>query len=426
MVIDTVHDLVETLRYERLLEQPQLEQLDEEFLSHFDCPRALARYLAQLDWLTIYQVNHLFEGQGQDLMIGPYRILDRLGEGGVSEVYKAWHTEMGRPVALKVLREGLTTESDAVRQFQREMQAVTRLSHPNVINTIDAGQEGTVHYFAMELVEGTDLRKVVQLSGPLSIGEACDFIRQVASGLQHAHQLGLVHRDIKPANLFLIHPPGFAAPRPGVSWRRPKDPVIKIIDWGLARLRMAEEEGDDCAPDVEEGMLVGTADYIAPEQARDPRLVDIRADIYSLGCTFYYLLAGEPPFPGSSAMQKIMQHQNEEPRPIREHRPDVPDELATIIHKMMGKQPEGRYQIPLAILVPLRKFSQSSNSYNGLTLRPSANGTAMRPSSHGSGLRPGVGSNHGNGDSSHTGTTRRSDSSGRNSFFLRRSDLKDD
>lgn len=366
MVIDTVQTLVEALRYERLLDDWQLEQLNDDYLSHFDCPRVLAKHLVQADWLTVYQVNHLFEGRAQELLLGPYYILDRLGDGGVSEVLKAWDSQNGREVALKVMRQGLAAESDGVRQFQREMQAVTRLSHTNVIKTYDAGVHGDTHYFAMEYVQGTDLRKVVHLSGPLSIGEACDYIRQVAAGLQHAHQLGLVHRDIKPANLFLIHPPGHEAPKPGVTWRRPKDPVIKIIDWGLSRVRDVNEE---CEASVEEGMLIGTADYIAPEQARNPHLVDIRADIYSLGCTFYYLLTGKPPFPGTSALQKVLQHQEAEPTPIQEHRPEISAELAEIIHKMMGKQPERRFQIPLALSMPLRKFCRSSGSYNGLTLR---------------------------------------------------------
>src|SRR5207248_2906 len=240
-------------------------------------------------------------------------------------------------VALKVLRQDMRCEPDAVRQFERELQAVTRLSHLNIVHTFDADRVGNTHYFAMEFVEGTDLGKVVQLSGPLPVAEACDYIRQVASGLQYAHTMGLVHRDIKPANLFLITPPGHDTPVPGIAWKRPADPVIKILDWGLARLQGGAEGPDCVSAGTEEGMLVGTADYIAPEQARDPRLVDIRADIYSLGCTFYFLLSGQPPFPGSSLMQKLMQHQQAEPAPIQSLRADIPDELAAIVKKMLSK-----------------------------------------------------------------------------------------
>jgi serine/threonine-protein kinase len=244
----------------------------------------------------------------------------------------------------------------------------------------------------------------VQLSGPLSVGEACDYVRQVASGLQHAHTMGLVHRDVKPANLFLITPPGHDKPTPGTTWKRPADPVIKVLDWGLARLQAGHPlagdsgAGEAASAGTEQGMLIGTADYIAPEQASDPRLVDIRADIYSLGCTFYYLLTGQPPFPGSSLMQKILQHQQAEPPPIRSLRPDVPEEVATILQKMVAKQPEARYQIPLAVSVPLRRYCQvgTAGSPNGTNARPGpagGNATAVRPGAGGSsGLHRPVGS----------------------------------
>ncbi len=392
MTIDSVNTLVEVLRYERVLDAEQLEQLSAEVLAGFDTPQALTRYLVQANWLTVYQAKHLFEGHATRLMVGPYCIVDRLGEGGVSDVYKGWDSRKSRYVALKVMRQDLACNADAVRQFERELQAVTRLNHPNIIKTHDAGQTGASLYFAMEYVEGTDLSKVVQLSGALPISETCDYIRQVAAGLQYAHTMGLVHRDIKPANLYLLHPPGYNAPTPGVTWKRPADPVIKILDWGLARLQHAEGASDlsgSCSPNHEEGMLIGTADYIAPEQARNPQLVDIRADIYSLGCTFYYLLTGQPPFPGSSLMQKLIQHQQAEPPPVQSLREDVPDELAAIVKKMLAKQPEDRYQIPLAVAVPLRRFCEGgTGSLNGTSKRPSANGTTLRPSAQGTTLRP--------------------------------------
>ncbi len=395
MSIDSVSTLVDALRYERLLDAEQLEQLTGDVLAGFATPEALARHLVQANWLTTYQARHLFEGRDTRLVIGHYCIVDRLGQGGVSEVYKAWEGRRNRYVALKVMRQDLACETDAVRQFEREQQAVTRLNHPNIIRTHDAGRAGTALYFAMEFVEGTDLEKVVRLSGALPINEACDYIRQVATGLQYAHTQGLVHRDVKPANLYLIHPPGYDAPAPGATWKRPAEPVIKVIDWGLARLQAPAAPGgpsDPCPLNREEGMLIGTADYIAPEQARDPHLVDIRADIYSLGCTFYYLLTGRPPFPGSSLMQKLMQHQEAEPTPIQELRPEVPDELATVVKKMLSKSPAERYQIPLAVSVPLRRFCETAagsvngskrGSANGQTLRPSAQGSTLRPSGHG-------------------------------------------
>ncbi len=339
MSIDSVTNLVETLRYEQLLAQDQLDQLNGEVLARYDSPRALAKFLVQSGWLTVYQINHLFEGHAQDLVIGPYCIVDRLGEGGVSEVYKAWDVRRSRHVALKVLRQDMRSEPDAVRQFERELQAVTRLSHPNVIRTFDASRVGNTHYFAMEFVEGTDLSKVVAAVGAAAGGgrlrlhppggrriaaraptrprpprhQAGQPVSGPSTGLRQAD----AGRDLEAAGR-----PGHQNPRLGPG------PFA-------GRRRRSLHAGR------EQGMLIGTADYIAPEQSRDPRLVDIRADIYSLGCTFYYLLTGQPPFPGTSLMQKILQHQQEEPPSVLRLRPEVPEELAGILQQHVGQAAGG-------------------------------------------------------------------------------------
>jgi serine/threonine protein kinase len=291
------------------------------------------------------------------LTIGAYTLLDRLGAGGVSEVYKAWDTARGRAVALKVLHRHLADRKAAIRQFEREMSALPRLNHPNVIRTFEAERIGDLHYFAMEYVDGMDLARFVQEVGPLSVESASEYIRQVAQGLQHAHQYGLIHRDIKPANLFLINPP-LAGTLGAATPRRGPDPLVKIIDWGLARIRAAPEAGNTpvVGMDSEKGMLTGTADYVSPEQARDASHVDTRSDIYSLGCVFVYLLTGQPPFPGRTLMQKLVAHQQSPPPQLRGVRPDVPEELEQIIHKMIAKEPAERFQIPLLIVSPLRKF----------------------------------------------------------------------
>jgi serine/threonine protein kinase len=390
MSIDSVARLLSVLRRVQVLAPEQVDEIARELGSHFDDPLALAEYLVEIDWLTAYQVRVLFSGQWGDLAIGPYQVLDRLGEGGISEVFKAWDTLRGRVVALKVLRQHLARKTDAIRQFQRELQAVTRLSHPNIIKTFDANQVGALHYFAMEFVEGMDLDHFVQHVGPLPMEQACDFVRQVSQGLQHAHQLGLVHRDVKPANLFLIHPPlpeGEGDPLAGPP-RRGLDPVVKIIDWGLARLMRgpgeAAADGETGGPEhereAEKGMLIGTADYIAPEQAHDASIVDTRADIYSLGCTFYYLLTGRPPFPGPSLMQKLLQHQEAEPEPVGQLRPDLPPDLATVVQRMMAKKPEDRFQIPLLVVAALRRFCPGAAGASGSLIRPaSAGGTRIAP-----------------------------------------------
>jgi serine/threonine protein kinase len=312
-------------------------------------------------------------------------------------------------VALKVLRQHLAEVGDALNQFQRELQAVTRLSHANIVKTYDADQVGDLHYFAMEFVEGMDLHKFVQQVGPLPVEQACDYARQVAQGLQHAHQVGLVHRDVKPANLFLLHPPlPLQQPAaPGSSVRRGPDSVVKIIDWGLARCLRDPAAGDGAAAgpaaeafrEVGKGKLVGTADFIAPEQARDASLVDTRADIYSLGCTLYYLLTGQVPFPGGSLLTKLLQHQEVEAPSVRLLRPEVPEELDGILQKMLAKCPEDRYQIPLLVVAPLRHFCPGASAVSGSVIRPASGinlpGTrpgsspALSPSSSSSLARPG-------------------------------------
>jgi serine/threonine-protein kinase len=388
MSIDNVDTLLQVLRRVELLTPEQVEQVAEQLAPLYEDPRALGQYLVEIDWLTGFQVHLLFEGLWDELRIGPYYIMDRLGEGGVSEVFKAWDALRGRIVALKVLRQHLASQSDAVRQFQQELQAVTRLNHPNVIKTFDADQLGNLHYFAMEFVEGTDLDQYVQRHGKLEIEEACDYVRQVAQGLQHSHQLGLVHRDIKPANLFLINPPSplNSLAAAGLAPRRGPDPVVKILDWGLARLQSKPEAPvDPAGVDLggEQGQLIGTADYIAPEQSEDASLVDIRADIYSLGCTFYFLLTGQPVFPGNSLMQKILQHQRTPPPSVRELRPEVPEEIDNLIRKMLEKQPKDRIQIPLLVAVPLRRYSPgaSGSILGARTITASANGSTLKPGS---------------------------------------------
>jgi serine/threonine-protein kinase len=361
MSIDSVETLLGVLLQTGLLGPEQADEVARELGPHFDDPVSLAQYLAEIDWLTDYQVRVLFSGNVTDLVRGPYHVLGPLGEGGAGQVYKAWDTQRGRVVALKLLRQHPPARSHTAGPPRRELQGLTRLCHPNVIRTFDAGQAGATPYLVMEYVEGTDLARHVQRVGPLPIGQAADYVRQAAQGLQHAHQLGLVHRAIRPANLFLLHPPA-DVPHTVGSQRRGPDPVVKIIDWGQARLRpQPAEEADPDGADSEtaNGAPAGTGDCIAPEQARDGGVVDIRADVYSLGCTFYFLLTGRPPFPGTSLAQKALQHQEAEPEPLGSVRPEVPDELAAVLARMMAKRPADRYQIPLLVAAALRRFCPS-------------------------------------------------------------------
>jgi serine/threonine-protein kinase len=283
----------------------------------------------------------LFQAHGQDLVLGPFRIIDYLGKGGVSQVFKAWHTSRNCIVALKVIHSDLLTNAEAVRRFEREMRVVGRLNHPNVVRAFEDDAIGAAHFYAMEFIEGTDLNKLVQLGGPLPPATACACIRQAALGLQHAHELGLIHRDIKPANLVLVKAHGPQAAD-----------VVKILDFGLARLRASPDQG---APDVltAEGALIGTADYLSPEQAIDPRYVDTRADIYSLGCSFHFLLAGAPPYPGKSVVEKLYKHRT---APVPEA-PGLPADIAAVAKKMMAKKPDDRYQTPADVAKALEPLS---------------------------------------------------------------------
>lgn len=405
MSIDSIETLLHVLRRTQLFDKEQLEEIVCELVPHFSDPFALGEYLVEIDWLTAYQLQLILAEQWDELTIGGYHILDRLGEGGMSEVFKAWDTERGRVVALKALRTHLSANATVVRQFQRELEVMTRLSHPNIIKTFDAKVDGDFHYFAMEFIEGMDLDRYLRKIGPLRVDEACDYVRQVAQGLQHAHQLGLVHRDIKPANLFLVNPPLPCVN--GAPAKKAIETQVKIIDWGLARMRSVDGGPVDpqlSAPSTvedyagEKGSLIGTADYIAPEQARDPTLVDVRADIYSLGCVLYYLLVGRPPFQGATLMEKLLQHQKADPPSLKHTRGDVPDELEALIHKMLAKKPEERPQIPLLVVTPLRRFSLTPPPTTGIAgLRSlGAPGTSLnlpRPATAASIERPGTRSN---------------------------------
>jgi serine/threonine protein kinase len=255
-------------------------------------------------------------------------------------VYKAWDTRRKCVCALKTIKAEHLNNADAVGRLKREMRVVAQLSHPYIVKAFDVDRVNQRHYFAMEYVEGIDLGKRLKLSGPLPPLEACRYMYQAAQALQHANDIGLVHRDIKPGNLLVTV---------GGSH-------IKILDMGMARLQMAAGSAEESQQLTLEGVIIGTADYIAPEQAKNPRSVDIRADIYSLGCTFYHLLAGQPPFPGKMILEKLYKHQRVEPdlAPVLQATGDK--KLAGIVQKMMAKKPEDRYQTPADVAEALKPY----------------------------------------------------------------------
>jgi WD40 repeat protein len=267
-----------------------------------------------------------------------YRVVQLLGAGGMGAVYKAEHRLMERPVALKVINPNLVDEPAAVERFRREVRTAARLAHPNIVTALDAEQAGNTHFLVMEYVEGTDLAEVVRRKGPLPVAHACAYVRQAALGLQHAYERGMVHRDIKPHNLLLT-----------------RQGQVKILDFGLARF--AREAGP-ATPLTAVNSMMGTPDYVAPEQANDARSADIRADIYSLGCTLYHLLTGRPPFGHLPLMGKLVAHVQEQPRPVTELRPEVPAEVAAVLERMLAKDPARRYPTPAAVAQALAPFAR--------------------------------------------------------------------
>jgi serine/threonine protein kinase len=268
-----------------------------------------------------------------------YEVLAFLGAGGMGAVFKARHRLMDRIVALKVIRKEFLDQPQTVKRFRQEVKTAARLAHPNIVAAFDAEQAGDVHFLVMEYVQDIGLDRLIQKRGPLPVSTACDYICQAAHGLQHAFERGMVHRDIKPANLL--------ADEHG---------DIRIADFGLARIL---ERSQALTP---WGAVVGTPDYTAPEQARDAQQADIRADIYSLGCTLYHLLAGRPPFPDGGVLQKLLAHQNQPARPLNEVRNDVPVELALIVERMMAKDPAQRYVTPAEVASELERFTVAADN----------------------------------------------------------------
>ena len=363
MAIDSVASFLVLLRELRLLEPRQLDELTRT-AAQFPDPRSLARELVQRDWLTPYQVNQLFQGRGADLRLGPYLLLERLGEGGMGQVYKARHLKLNRLVALKVIRKERLASPEAVRRFYREIELAGKLNHRNIALAYDADQAGETHFFAMEYLEGIDLGKLVKQRGPLPVHVACNCIRQAALGLQHAYERGLVHRDLKPSNLLLTSRAGAAGHDAEAAG------VVKLLDLGLARL-----EGPEAGSELtREGVVMGTPDYIAPEQAMSSHSVDIRADLYSLGCTLFYLLTGRPPFGGETFMEKLLKHQVEPPPDIETLRRDVPPGVSFIVQKLLAKQPADRFQTPGELAAALEPFCDAQCVAAAVTRRAPAAG----------------------------------------------------
>jgi serine/threonine protein kinase len=300
---------------------------------------AVADFLVKAGQLSRFQAGRLLKGQAAGLILGPYQILAPIGRGGSSTVFMARDERSGLLVALKLLPPRLAREADRMRaRFVREMVVSQRVSHPHLAWTYEAGQRRGVYYLAMEYIPGKTLSRLVHDEGPLRPQRATRLLAEAASGLEHAHNMGLIHRDLKPSNIMVT----------------PHDHA-KVLDLGLALVH--GEKVDDPTVLGGQGYIVGTMDYIAPEQTLDATGVDRRSDIYSLGCTLYFALTGQPPFPGGINKDKIRRHRHEEPRRLEELRPDLPAGLGEVVRKMMAKDPARRYPSAIALAEDLQAWA---------------------------------------------------------------------
>ncbi|EAQ80808.1 serine/threonine protein kinase [Blastopirellula marina] len=304
----------------------------------------LSEFLLESELLTRFQLRSVANGRTRGLKLGRYVILDKIGSGGMGQVYKARHNKMDRNVALKVLPPEMLGRTNGIERFNQEVQLAAQLRHVNIVEAFDADEAEGLHFFVMEFVDGHDLSSVVRRQGPLPVAQAVDYMMQAARGLAYAHRMGLIHRDIKPANL-LLNPVG----------------VVKILDMGIARMQTdANQSGL-----TQNGAIMGTIDFMAPEQAIDAKTVTPQADLYSLGCSLCYLLTGRPPFGGESLMVKLLGHREQAPLSLIAARSDVPPELEAIYQKCLAKLPADRYPSAGDLLADLEKVPLSQNASPG-------------------------------------------------------------
>jgi serine/threonine protein kinase len=339
----TCDDFVELVRKSGVVEEARLDaylkQLRTDSGAPHDLGRAAGRFVRD-GVLTHFQAEQLLLGKWRRFTIGKYKILERLGSGGMGNVFLCEHKFMRRRVAVKVLPIARAEDSSSLERFYREARAVAALDHPNIVRAHDIDEDNRLHFLVMEYIDGASLQDIVKRHGPLNVLRAVHYIYQAALGLEHAHQAGLVHRDIKPGNILVD-----------------RGGVVKILDLGLARFFNDEETVISKKHDQN---VLGTADYLAPEQVLDSHSVDIRADIYSLGATFYFCLTGNAPFHDGTVAQKLIWHQSRTPRAIHQLRPEVPKDLVAIVEKMMAKDPAKRYEFPAQVAEALAPWASEA------------------------------------------------------------------
>ncbi|HMP60948.1 MAG TPA: protein kinase [Gemmatales bacterium] len=304
--------------------------------------KTLAAQMVRDSILSQFQADQLVAGKWRGFHVAKYRVLEKIGIGGMGQVYLAEHKYMKHRVALKVLPRSKSSDPSSLERFYREAKAGAALDHPNLVRSydIDFDQASDLHYLVMEYVDGVNMQDLVKMRGQVEPMRAAHYMYYAALGLEHAHQCGLIHRDIKPSNLLVD-----------------RQGAVKILDMGLARF--FNDEQDMITKKYDESVL-GTADYLAPEQAVDSHSVDVRADIYSLGCSFYFILAGYPPFVEGSVAQKLIWHQTRTPKSIREYCPDLPEDIQHVLERMMAKSAADRYQTPGELAAALLTYGRMS------------------------------------------------------------------
>jgi serine/threonine protein kinase len=334
-------EFLDLVRKSGLVQDDRLDELLDRHRAAGTLPTVidqLSALLVREGLLTFFQTKQLKLGRYKRFTIGSkYRLLELIGAGGMGAVYLCEHTLMRRLVALKVLPVEKLEDPSSLERFYREARAVAALDHPNIVRAYDIDQFEKLHFLVMEYVDGTSLQEIVARHGPMDPIRAAHYIAQSAVGLHYAHELGMVHRDVKPGNLLLE--------RTG---------VIKILDMGLARF--FNKTQDNVTEKYDEKCVLGTADYLAPEQAVSST-VDIRADVYSLGGTLYFMLTGQTPFPEGTIASKLVAHQTREPKPVDQFRKDVPPGILEVLRKMMAKDPDDRYQTPIEVADALAEWA---------------------------------------------------------------------
>ncbi len=336
----SIHEFLELIRKSGVVEESKLNSYLTKIRESDDLPSEISKLAGKMvrdAILTYFQAEQLLQGKWKRFTIGKYRVLEKLGVGGMGQVFLCEHKLMRRRVAVKVLPAAKGQDEASRERFYLEARAVAALDHPNIVRAYDVDHDEGLHFLVMEFVDGVNLQDLVKRSGPLDPYRACHYIYSSAAGLQYANDTGIIHRDIKPSNILVD--------RTG---------VVKILDMGLARFFNTDED-HSLTKKYDENVL-GTADYLAPEQAVDSHGVTIKADLYSLGGTFYYLLTGLPPYPEGSVAQKLLWHQTRDPKSIKLIRPEVPDEIVRIVEKLMKKDPNERYSSPAELMSVLQEF----------------------------------------------------------------------